>query len=181
MCPICGSEHCYRPISPYWRNAIELLPDFTKERIPISRFLCRRQQSTFSLLPVQLIPYVQYTVHAIVATLLLGLECWNEGQRGFHGASIRVHPDSLVTPWLVGCWLLLVVRGLSGAHAVLGLIFDLNKVHSTAAWSELGSYFQAFGFDSQTFLRPRLQDLLNRYSRSTRQFLFGIPSQHRTG
>lgn len=181
MCPICGSEHCYRPISPYWRNAIELAPDFTKERIPIARFLCRKQQSTFSLLPVQLIPYIQYTVHAIVATLLLGLQCWNQGQCGFHGASVGVHPDSLVTPWLVACWLMLIVRGLRGAHAVLGRFFDLNKVHSTGAWSELESYFQAFGFDSQTFLRPRLQDLLNRYGRITRQFLFGIPSQYRTG
>ena len=158
-----------------------MLPDFTKERIPIARFLCRRQQSTFSLLPVQLIPYIQYTVHAIVATLLLGLGCWNEGQRGFYGASIRVQQDSLVTPWLVACWLMLIVRGLRGAHAVLGRLFDLNKVHSTGAWSELESYFQAFGFDSQTFLRPRLQDLLNRYGRITRQFIFGIPSQYRTG
>jgi hypothetical protein len=92
-----------------------------------------------------------------------------------------VHPDSFVTPWLVACWLMLIMRGLRGAHAVLGRIFDLNKVHSTTAWSELGSYFLAFAYDRRTFWRPRLQDLLNRYSRSTGQFLFGIPSQYRTG
>lgn len=179
-CPICGTVYCYRQISAYWRNAIELLPSYRKEKIPIARFLCRKQESTFSLLPVQLIPYHQYTVHAIVATLLLGLGCWHKGQRGFHGAAVQVDPDSLVTPWLVARWLAVIVRDLRRAHAVLGKAFDLSEVRSTVAWPELGSYFLAFGYGSQTPWR-RLQELLNRYSHSTRQFLFGIPSQQRTG
>jgi len=162
-----------------------LLPSFRKERIPIARFLCRRQQSTFSLLPVQLIPYRQYTVHAIMAALLLGLGCWHKGQHGFHGASIGVHPDSLVTPWLVVCWLAMIVRGFRGAHAVLGRSVDLSKVRSAAgsalAWPELGSYLLAFGYDNRTAWRLRLQELLNQYSRDTGQFLFGIPSQRRAG
>ncbi len=181
VCPICGTDHCYRPISPYWRNAIELLPSFKKERIPIARFLCRKQQSTFSLLPVELIPYIQYTVDAVVATLRFGLGCWHKGQRGFYGAAVQVDPDSSVNPWLVAFWLVLIVRGLRGAHAVLGRSFDLNKVRSVGAWQELGSYFLAFGYDRQTPWWPRLQELLNRYSRSTGQFLFGIPSQQRPG
>ncbi len=185
MCPICGSVRCYRQISAYWRNAIELLPCFRKERIPVARFLCRKDQTTFSLLPVQLIPYHQYTVHAIVATLLLGLGCWNKGQRGFHGASTEVDQESLVTPWLVAWWLVVIVRGLKQAHAVLGQVRDLGKVRSaagsTVAWAEVGSYFPAFGYGSQTPWRTQLQELLNRYSRSTGQFLFGIPSQHRAG
>jgi hypothetical protein len=185
VCPICGSVHCYRQISPYWRNAIELLPCFRKERIPVARFLCRKEHTTFSLLPVQLIPYHQYTVHAIVATLLLGLGCWRDGRRGFYGASVKVDQDSLVTPWLVACWFVLIVRGFKRAHTVLGRICDLSKIRSaagsTVAWTEVGSYFLAFGYGSQTPWRARLQELLNRYSRSTRQFLFGIPSQHRAG
>ena len=185
VCPICGEVHCYRSILPYWRNASELLPSFQKERIPIARFLCRKQQSTFSLLPVQLIPYRQYTVDAVMATLLFGLGCWHKGQRGFHGASVKVDPDSLVTPWLVACWLVVIVHGLRGAHAVLGRICDLSKVRSTTArtgvWPEVGSYFLALGCDSQASWRPRLQGLLNQYSRSTGYFLFGVPSQHRAG
>ena len=184
-CPICGSDRCYRLITPYWRNAIEIVPSPKKERIPIARFLCRRQESTFSLLPVQLIPYCQYTVHAILATLLFGLVCWRKGQRGFHGASIGVHPDSLVSPWLVAYWLAMIVRGFKGAHATLRRICDLSDIRSAAgsalAWPELESYFLAFGYDTQTPWRLRIQDLLNRYSRSTGQFLFGIPSQHRAG
>jgi hypothetical protein len=183
VCPICGRLRCYRQITAYWRNAIELEPSFRKERIPITRFLCRKRKSTFSLLPIQLIPYVQYTVHAVVATLLFGLGCWHKGQRGFYGASVQADPDSLVTPWLVACWLVLIVRGLKAAHALVGRIFDLDKVHSTvggnAPWPELDSYLLALGYDSQTPWRLRLHQLLNRYSLSTGQFLFGIPSQHR--
>jgi hypothetical protein len=184
VCPICGSVHCYRQISPYWRNAIELLPCFKKGRVPIARFLCRKEHTTFSLLPVQLIPYYQYTVHAIVATLLLGFRCWHDGWRGFYGASVKVDQDSLVTPWLVACWLVVILRGFKYAHAVLGRICDLGKVRAagnTVAWAEMGSYFVAFGYDSRSPWRARLQELLNRYSRSTMQFLFGIPSQHRAG
>ena len=74
-------------MAPYWRYAIELFPEFKKKRIPIARFLCRKRRKTFSLLPIQLIPYFQYTVGAVMGTLLLGMGCWQMGQKGFHGAS----------------------------------------------------------------------------------------------
>ena len=89
-CPICGNKDCYREITPYWRYAMELFPAFAKKRIPIARFLCRRRPRTFSLLPLQLIPYYQYTANAILGTLLLGLECRSRGQRGFHGVAYHV-------------------------------------------------------------------------------------------
>ena len=41
ICPICGEKHCYREITPYWRYAIDLFPEYKKERIPVARFLCR--------------------------------------------------------------------------------------------------------------------------------------------
>ncbi|MBC8492636.1 MAG: hypothetical protein H8D43_02530 [Chloroflexi bacterium] len=120
-----------------------------------------------------------------MAALLLGFGCWHGGGRGFYGASVKVYQDSLVTPWLVACWLVLIVRGFKRAHTALGRICDLSKVRSAAgsivAWAEVGSYFLVFGYGGQTPWRTRLQELLNRYSRSTRQFLFGIPSQHRAG
>jgi len=184
-CPRCGDIHCYRQITSYYRYAIDLFPRLKKKSIPIARFLCRKQQQTFSLLPTQLIPYFQYTVHAVVATLFLGLGCWQRGHRGFYGASVAVDQDSLVTPWLVVCWLIVIVRGFRRAHAVLGRIYDLNEVrstpNSTVAWPEAGSYFLAFSCKPRTLWWPQFQALLNRYSRSTGQFLFGKPSQQRTG
>jgi hypothetical protein len=175
-CPICSARHCYRAITPYWRHAIELFPEFTKHHIPIARFLCRKKKRTFSLLPVQLIPYCQYTVAAVIGTLQLGLQCWQVGQQGFWGAALavdEVDPDSLVTPWLVACWLAMVLRGLRRGHAVLRRFFDLSGITTCKGWPETAGYFLAFG--------GRPQEVASRYSRATGQFLFGAPSQQRMG
>jgi hypothetical protein len=83
VCPICGKRECYRRITPYFRYAIELFPEFGKQRIPIARFLCRNKRRTFSLLPIQLIPYFQYTLCAVIGTLLLGLGYRQAGPAGF--------------------------------------------------------------------------------------------------
>jgi hypothetical protein len=168
-------------MAPYWRYAIDLFPEFQKKRIPIARFLCRKRGKTFSLLPIQLIPYYQYTVGAVVGTLLLGMGCWETGQKGFHGARMKVDevdPESLVTPWLITCWLVAGVQGFRRGHAVLRQFYNLNGIHTSGAWEEAAAYFAAFG------LRPKtdgllLLDLMYRYSRSTGQFLFGTPSQYR--
>jgi hypothetical protein len=181
-CPICGKKDCYREITPYWRYAIDLFPQFKKERVPIARFLCNKQERTFSILPTQLIPYFQYTVNAVIGALLLGLGFQQMGQKGFHGASVAVDPDSLVTPWLIACWLAVVALGFRRAHAVLRGFFNLTEIHTsprTRLWEEAASYFVCFGWKPQIRWEPMLQVLVNRYSRSTKRFLFGTPSQSR--
>jgi hypothetical protein len=181
-CPVCGKQGCHREITPYWRYAIDLFPEFKKERVPIARFLCNKQEKTFSILPTQLIPYFQYTVYAVIGTLLLGLQCRQMGQKGFHGASLAVDPDSLLTPWLIACWLEVVVLGLRHAHGVLRQWYNLIGIRSsrTVAWKEASGYFQCFGWHLQICWGPPLHFLVNRYSRNTRLFLFGTPSQSRT-
>jgi hypothetical protein len=159
-----------------------LFPAFKKEPIPIARFVCSRTGRTFSLLPIQLIPYFQYTVNAVIGTLFLGIRCRQMGQKGFYGASVAVDPESLVTPWLIACWLGVVVLGLRRAHRVLRRFYNLTDIRSsrsTVAWEEAAGYFLCLGFLPQIRWGPPLQALLNRYSRSTRLFLFGTPSQHR--
>jgi hypothetical protein len=183
ICPICGKQCCYREITPYWRYAIELFPEFRKEGVPIARFLCDRREKTFSILPTQLIPYFQYTVNAVVGTLLLVFHCRQMGQKGFHSASVAVDPDSLLTPWLIACWLGVVVLGLRRAHGVLRQWYNLTGIRSssrTAAWEEAAGYFLCFGWRLRARWGPPLQSLVNRYSRNTRGFLFGTPSQSRT-
>jgi len=175
-------EHCYREITPYWRYAIDLFPAFKKEPIPIARFFCQEKRRTFSLLPVQLIPYFQYTVNAVIGTLLLGIQCRQMGQKGFYGASVAVDPESLVTPWLIACWLGIVVLSLRRAHGVLRRFYNLTDIrssHSSVAWEEAAGYFLWLGLLPQIRWGPVLQSILNRYSHSTRLFLFGTPSQHR--
>jgi hypothetical protein len=173
QCPICGARSCYRAITPYWRHAIELFPQFVTHHIPIARFLCCKHKRTFSLLPIQLIPYCQYTVAAVIGTLQLGLHCWGLGQQGFWGAALavdEVDPDSLVTPWLVACWLAMVLRGLRRGHAVLRLFYDLSGITACQGWPETAGYLLALGC---------LTEAAVRYSRATGQFLFGTPSQQR--
>jgi uncharacterized membrane protein YphA (DoxX/SURF4 family) len=162
---------------------LELFPEFKKERIPIVRFLCRKTRRTFSLLPIQLIPYFQYTLSAVVGTLLLGWGYFQRGQQGFWGASIEVDPESLVTPWLVAFWLTAILRGLRRGHAVLGRFYDLTGIYTpkrAALWEQAAGYFLVLGLKSKIRWFPLLMDLVSRYSRTTKQFLFGIPSQQRT-
>ncbi len=181
-CPLCGRLQCYRKMAPYWRYAVELFPEFRKERIPVARFLCRQRQRTFSLLPVQLIPYFQYTVGAVLGTLLLGWGDWQRGHGGFWGASVKVDPDSLVTPWLVAFWLAAVLRGLRRGHAVLGRFYDLTGIGTpkgVAPWEEVAGYFRALGVEAKMHGQSFWMLLVRRYSQAFHQFLFGIPSQQR--
>jgi hypothetical protein len=145
----------------------------------VARFLCRFLRVTFSLLPIQLVPYCQYTLTAIIGTLLLGLGVRQHGQKGFQGAVLAVDPDSLATPWLVACWLVLVRNGLRRAHAVLRRWYDLNGIRTGAAWEEVAAYFLSLGWDPEIRWGPWLQDLIHRYSRTTKQFLWGTPAQQR--
>lgn len=150
----------------------------------MARFLCRFLRLTFSLLPIQLVPYVQYTVAAIIGTLLLGLGAREQKQQGFQGAVLAVDPESLVTPWLVACWLALVRNGLRRAHAVLRRWFALDRIRtgkrSDSPWVEVEAYFRSLGWDPPIRGTPWLADLVHRYSRTTRRFLWGRPSQQRT-
>ena len=118
----------------------------------------------------------------MVGTLFLGMGCWQKGQKGFHGASVKVDPESLVTPWLITCWLVAVVQGLRRGHFALRQFYHLDGIHTpnrVGTWEEAAQYFAAFGFKSKGHGYPLLMDLADRYSRRTGQFLFGTPSQYR--
>jgi hypothetical protein len=112
----------------------------------------------------------------------LGYACWQLGQRGYFGASVEVHPDSLVTAYLVVCWLQAVLRGFRRAHPVLRRFYDLSRVQTSgesAAWEEVGAYFSAIGWKHGKPWIPMIFKLLHLYSGQTRQFLFGTASQQR--
>jgi hypothetical protein len=159
-----------------------LFPEFKKDRIPIARFVCRSRLRTFSALPTQLIPYNQYTANAVIGALLLGLQCRQRGPKGFHGASLAVDSESLVTPWLITTWLAMVVLGFRRAHAVLRDFYNLAEIHiapKTGAWEKAAGYFMCLGCKPQIRWGPVIHTLANRYSISSRRFLLGCPSQGR--
>lgn len=182
---MCGQRDCYREIPCYWRCAIELFPVFRKERVPIARFECPRMRSTISFLPVQLIPYHQYTVHAVIGALLLGLRCRvAAGGGGCYGASVEMDPDSEVTPWLILCWLRVVAKGLERAHAVLMRAYDLSHVRSSVrctgpAWDPVFLYFRGLAITANAGWPERILSVAGFYSRATGGFLFGVASQQR--
>jgi len=107
------------------------------------------------------------------------------GQKGFYGATVKVDevdPESLVTPWLITCWLMMVVRGLHRSHTVLRRLYPLDALRTlekARGWEEAAGYFMAFNLKSKRDSHALLMDVIDRYSRSTGQFLFGTPSQYR--
>jgi hypothetical protein len=65
-CPNCGVPHSFHRHGCYWRN---VLTDKYEERIPITRFCCKVCSLTVSMLPSFVLPYFQYSLEYILATL----------------------------------------------------------------------------------------------------------------
>ena len=87
-----------------------------------------------------------------MGTLLLGMECWQKGQKGFYGASVKVDevdPESLVTPWLITCWLVAVVRGLRRGHAALRRFYNLDGIHTPEGLGRSGGLLCSFWLEAE--------------------------------
>jgi len=180
-CPVCGVLDCHREITAYERVVIELFP-FRRARIQVPRFLCRTRGVTASLLPHQLAPYHQYTIESMVLALLLVFQVCAEDGVGVLAALEELPADSGVTPWLLACWLVTVLRGFRRAHAVLAGWAMLDGLRAARGWqgrlAEVHAYCSAFS--------PRgppgpagLRRLVRRYSATAGRHLVGRPSQDR--
>ena len=109
----------------------------------------------------------------------MGLQCRQSGTEGLSwrlGSGGPGQPRDPVADCLLaggGCARVYGVpmRCLRGLYN-LTEIYDL---HRTAAWEEAAGYFACFGCTPKIRWGPSLQSLVNRYSRSTRLFLFGDP------
>jgi len=183
-CPVCGAEGCYRQITPYHRVVIDLIRS-REETVPIARFLCRRRQRTFSLLPCQLAPYHRYTVESIVGVIFAVQGVCGEEDCSVAAAALRALPaDSSATPFLVGFWLGVLARSFRRAHATLLLWYDLDSVVTAAprepVLDEVYLYLSALGPRGP----PRadgLDEASRRYGSAVARHLIGSPSQERIG
>jgi hypothetical protein len=181
-CPTCGKEGCYRQIKEYYRFAIDLFP-FRKEKVPIARFLCKTTQRTFSLLAHQLIPYCQYTLAAMIQTLLRVNEFQQAGYKGFYHATGEMHPDCDASPWLVYRWLGIFIIGFRRAHHLLAARFPLRdlglRVTEKKSTGCIMPYLSAVAADNAV---PSTKDIMSTviwYGNRTKSHLFGTSSCQR--
>ncbi|MDP2975257.1 MAG: hypothetical protein Q8N45_03485, partial [Anaerolineales bacterium] len=75
----------------------------------------------------------------------------------------------------------MVFSGLQRGHRTLSRWHDLRFLSTCGKpdfWQTVGGYFKAFGWEEDSSWRC-LCDVLSRYSRDARTFLFGCPSQGR--
>ena len=185
-CPICGREECWREITPYARHVIELF-SYREDDVLIARFQCRKTKATFSLLPVQLVPYCQYTVSSMVGALLMVWAAIRDtGGRGVWRVvecKQELSCDSRVTAWLLDTWLEAVLKGLRRAHHELSRRARLEGMQShrgrLGQLGEVAAYLEALGVRGPPAHGRDLTRLLCRYGRETGRFLFGTPSQER--
>lgn len=174
-CLICGAESCFKPIRAYYRYAIELFPH-KKEKVPVARFVCRNTGQTFSLLPRQLIPYCQYTVDAVVGTLLNVYQFQQSGQVGFYGASLELDPDCSVTPYLIQTWAVLLLYGFLRSHHVFYTKFPMPHMPDPRkAVAAVYLYLQSIG-NTDCPNRTSVIPAIRYYFHQTRKCLFGKTS-----
>ena len=184
-CPICDKRDCWRPIAPYERGVIELYP-YREGRVSIARFQCVETLTTFSLLPIQLAPYMRYTTTSVLGALLALWIAVRPADGGFGRVlerDTKLVEGSRVTAWLLEKWLDAVLTGLRRSHVTLRTWLDLDelpisRVHEDPL-SLVAAYVSAMGARPPPSHEAALLDVLNRQSRETGRFLFGTPSQER--
>ena len=152
----------------------------------IARFQCRKLLLTFSLLPVQLLPYHRYTVTALVFALLLAQDLKQHDGLGLSGTAEKELPEECrVAGHLISWWLDIILLGLHRAHHVLAGVFRLDGIVTglgmDGGLNEVHGYFMAMASAGAPGRPTDLLAVLNRYSRATGFFLFGTPFQERGG
>ena len=144
----------------------------------MARFLCNKTGRTFSLLPHQLIPYCQYTVNAVMGTLLKVYEFQQIGQTGYHGASLELDPDCSVTPFLIRTWAVLLLSGFLRGHHVLHAKFPLpmsEKPDPRDIIKTIYLYLQSIsGVDGPN--RQSVTTAIRYHFHQTQNYLFGTTS-----
>ena len=144
----------------------------------MARFLCNTTGRTFSLLPHQLIPYCQYTVDAVVGTLLKVYDFQQTGQAGYYGASLELDPDCSVTPYLIQTWAVLFLSGLMRGHHALCEKFSLQVSTMPEPGDTIKTiylYLQSISdFDSPD--RQSVEPAIRYYFNQTGTCLFGRTS-----
>lgn len=186
VCPVCGKKCRFRQITEYHRNVIELYP-FRAEMVPVARFLCKINKTTFSLLPYQLAPYFQYTVSSLVFAILLwhsfSAEAEEEEKNSSSAYAVtkELPQEHSITSWMLHCWLAMLKQALCAAQSHFHGRYDFSRVKFgltiEGSLNEVHGYCAAFSRGPPN--RNSLKEACKQYNRDTGRFLLGTPSQER--
>jgi hypothetical protein len=112
--------------------------------------------------------------------VILAITLHRQGKGGCEGSIKKADPESNVTPFLVWCWLGLVVSGLRRAHVLLAEVYDLGQVESglgrVGRIAELTAYLKAICVGSRMGWPRDPVRLVGVYAKATGRFLFGQPA-----
>jgi len=106
--------------------------------------------------------------------------------RGYSGCEAVVQQDetdSAITPYLLWCWLKMVVKGLRRAHWLLSVQYDLRAVQSgkgrTGLMGEAAGYQRAIAAGGREGWPNKMEGLPTISVQATGHFFYGNPSQQR--
>ncbi len=130
------------------------------------------------MLPSQLMPYCQYTVDAVIGTLIKVYDYQRIGQKGYHGASLELFPDCSVTPYLIQTWAVLIMAGFLRGHHVLHEKYplpDSKKPDSMQIIATIYLYLQSISGSASP--RPcQVKPAILYHFHQTEKFIFGRSS-----
>jgi hypothetical protein len=120
----------------------------------------------------------------MVLALLLAQKAAEIDHRGFCAVAEQWLPvDSVITGWLLACWLNIIVAGFRRGHAWLAKRYDLRRVSSAktsaARLDEIHTYCNAI-FARGPPTANSIFAVASAYGGDNKRFLFGSPSQSRS-
>jgi len=107
----------------------------------------------------------------------------SQGYSGCEAAVKHDETDSAITPFLVWCWLKMVVKGLRRVHWLLSVQYDLRGVQSgqgrRGLMEEAVGYQRAIAAGGRLGWPDKLEGLPSAHLQATGYFFYGSPSQQR--
>jgi len=204
-CPICGGQDCAVYWGFYTRHAIEPMGGFSVEDFPVMRFRCYRKGGmprvpdvTFSLLPLDLIPFRRLSLTFMVAAVLL----WLQRRLSREKAEEPIQKElvdmkdaeevSFTSAWAQWTWYCVLFQGLlritkAKAPVLAGLPSEVVAGNQRLL---LENFLQGAAAYESSRLEQRIRGpdalagdfyLPHGGEQVRAGFLFGVPSQHRRG
>jgi hypothetical protein len=204
-CPICGGEDCAVYWGFYTRQVIEPMGGLSVDDFPVMRFRCYRRGGTprvsdvtFSLLPLDLVPFRRLSLKFMVAAVLLWLQRRLSRERAEEFIQKELvdmeDPESVpfASAWAQWTWFCLLREGLHRLVRRGSPVIHRSLVDGSGVWKslQLANFLELTAIYASRRLEPQIRGpdalagdffLIAGGQRANAGFLFGLASQHRLG